>query len=78
MTFDPNQPRDANGEWTAGASEISITQPGKGTGKLIKAADGKWDIELNGQRGGPLHYTQDQVKSIVSKSQAAGHQITAR
>jgi len=48
----------------------------KGTGILIKAADGKWDIEVNGNSGGPLHYTQDQVDQIVTDAKAAGKNVT--
>lgn len=48
-----------------------------GTGILTKDADGKWSVEMNGQKmPGNLHYTDDQVASIISKAQAAGEKIT--
>ena len=48
----------------------------RGTGTLILAADGKWDIVMNGKSGGSLHYTQDQVVNIVAKARAEGAEIT--
>jgi hypothetical protein len=59
---------------TETARRITITKA-SGIGVLTKAADGKWDIMLNGKAGGAAHYTQDQVDSIVAKSIAAGDQV---
>jgi hypothetical protein len=78
MRYDPNQPRDEEGKWVDGASVITITQP-KGVGKLTKAADGKWDITLNGVKGpSNNYYTTDQVKKIVGTSIKAGHKVEAQ
>ena len=46
-----------------------------GTGILTKAADGKWDISINGQQGGSLHYTQDQVDKIITAARAKGETV---
>ena len=48
------------------ATKITIQRP-NGTGILTKAEDGKWDIELNGQKpGSATHYDQAQVEKIVA------------
>ena len=57
-------------------NKVTITKA-TGTGILTKAADGKWDIEINGQQGGSLHYTQDQVDKIIAAARAKGEIITA-
>lgn len=76
--YDPNQPRDAEGKWTDGASEITFKNP-KGSGTLIKAPDGKWDIRMgDGRTGGPLHYDDAQRKSIVQRGMREGWEITAK
>lgn len=47
----------------------------KGIGVLTRAADGKWEIELNGKKSGPLYYSQEQVDRIVAKAKADGSEI---
>jgi hypothetical protein len=62
---------------TTTATEIRIIKA-SGIGILRKAADGRWDIEVNGKRGGAQYYTQDQVDSIVAKANAAGDKVEVR
>lgn len=47
------------------ATTITITKPNGDTATLTRADDGKWDVSLNGQAGGSLHYTQEQVERMV-------------
>jgi len=57
-------------------NKVTITKA-TGTGILAKAADGKWDISINGQQGGSLHYTQEQVDKIITAAQAKGETVVA-
>jgi len=56
------------------AKKITIETP-MGTGILTKADDGKWDISLNGQSGGPLHYDQAQLEKIVTDARNNGANV---
>ena len=47
----------------------------KGTGILTRDDNGQWSIEVNGKHGSSLYYTDDQVKSIIAKSQANGDSV---
>lgn len=60
----------------AQASKVTIRKA-TGVGVLTKAADGKWDIELNGQKGpANLHYDDAAVDRIIAASVKAGDDVT--
>ena len=61
----------------ANTTQITITKTA-GIGILTKANDGRWDIVLNGQRGGSAYYSQDQVERIVDREIAAGSTVECK
>lgn len=54
--------------------KVTIKQA-KGTGILSIMADGRYQIEINGQQGGSLYYTKEQVEKIIRTSKEAGHEV---
>jgi hypothetical protein len=56
--------------------KITITKQDGSQGILTRDNDGKYSITLNGKHApGSMHYTQDQVDSIVAKANLAGSKI---
>ena len=61
-----------NSKAAAEATKITITRS-NGVGVLTKAADGRWDITLNGTKApGNNYYDNAQVDRIVAKATADG------
>jgi len=55
--------------------KVTITKA-SGVGILTKAADGKWDIELNGKKAqSSAHYDDAGVERIIAMSRAAGDKV---
>ena len=56
-------------------SKVTITKGGK-VGVLTLAADGRWDVTLDGVKApGNYYMTTDEVKSMIAKEQAAGNSV---
>jgi hypothetical protein len=61
-----------NSKITAVSTRIIITRSNQ-VGVLTKAADGRWDIMVNGAHGpANYYYDDDQVERIVARAQADG------
>lgn len=54
--------------------KVTIKQA-KGTGILSLMADGRYQIEVNGQSGSSLYYTKEQVEKIIKTSKEAGYEV---
>jgi hypothetical protein len=58
-------------------TKVTITKQDGTTGTLTLADDGKWDIELNGQKAGSAaHYTDAQVDRIIRAAIESGATVT--
>lgn len=56
--------------------KITITKQNGQTGVLTLAADGKYDISIDGKTGsGALHYTIDQLGRIIDNARAEGSSV---
>ena len=57
--------------------KITIKHQTKGTGVLMLAEDGKYDMELNGRKApSNNYYTRDQVEKIIAKARSEGSEVT--